>query len=997
MAAKRVRKNRNRKRQTRHAEPGRLLDVARECLDRGDGRAALDALRQARHADGASEALVALSFCASRQRARQLADKGLAKEADAMRARAAQHRAAIRTPSSLTAADLARFVRHLDDAEGVRTYASHLRSGGPPAPDVERALADRLVTGRSWESLEVLDPGHPLRRDAANVTPGLDAMDAGEWEQAARLLQGVPRRSPFAPWRWFCKAMVCFGAGDDRGLLRTIDRLPADFILAGTVAEWRRLCAAAGAPARAAARAGERSSAVRTALGTEGGEIAPLVETFRGAIRAGRTRDIERALIPLARALLPEDQEPLLARMELLQIVNLAGFRHRLPASVITDLPLRVLPPGRVPGLMARFDLLAQRILPDYWEPAAAVAYLDAGLRADFPRSRERAIARGRVFESLARTGHARVDPEFLPDEVYEALEELLDRPIEDPETLFADLMAASLAADPDHHEGHRFLLELLRGHRSAKRRLRSALQDMAARFPDDPDPWLELATLHYARNAYRQAEGALAEARKRAPHDERILDLQAVGFLKSADQSRKKGRFALAAEDLERAEALARPLLGLVLPVKRLLLNLVAGDGRADAVPGRVNLRLKHLPPASQLRALVVLLGDLRENRDIRNVPAGVEEVVAGLLATKLPLVIGELEPDEVVELLAPLPDALGLLFDEHRLALRLAPFWSALMPRVDGDRLLAVFDLLLDCEGGRAAVRTEIVRRLHGVTRSRRDPVLLFYLAVIRHQEGRGHSFRRIREVVEAAGPAECERLRTAAARLARHAHGRLRRALQDFDFEPPTDFPSRFEDELPPFPGAEPRYDDLDNPLDDETLREMMEMIEELDRRKREAGEEALGGGRPRRRGGRRSPRRDAGAGRGGGGDESGGGGGNAGDPSGRPEEEALPFEVLLDRILSPGDERGGARRQGALFDDADIASDLANVERRIDESRLRGMPPALIEEIAGAAQGRPALRDELGRLARECDAAGLRAGLSTEMRTLLFPGERRPDHG
>ena len=997
MAAKRVRKNRNRKRQTRHAEPGRLLDVARECLDRGDGRAALDALRQARHADGASDALVALSFCASRQRARQLADKGLAKEADAMRARAAQHRAAIRTPSSLTAADLARFVRHLDDAEGVRIYASHLRSGGPPAPDVERALADRLVTGRSWESLEVLDPGHPLRRDAARVTPGLDAMDAGEWEQAARLLQGVPRRSPFAPWRWFCKAMACFGAGDDRGLLRTIDRLPADFILAGTVAEWRRLCAAEGAPARAAARAGERSSAVRTALGTEGGEIAPLVETFRGAIRAGRTRDIERALIPLARALLPEDQEPLLARMELLQIVNLAGFRHRLPASVITDLPLRVLPPGRVPGLMARFDLLAQRILPDYWEPAAAVAYLDAGLRADFPRSRERALARGRVFESLARTGHARVDPEFLPDEIYEALEELLDRPIEDPETLFADLMAASLAADPDHHEGHRFLLELLRGHRSAKRRLRSALQDMAARFPDDPDPWLELATLHYSRNAYRQAEGALAEARERAPHDERILDLQAVGFLKSADQSRKKGRIALAAEDLERAEALARPLLGLVLPVKRLLLNLVAGDGRADAVPGRVNLRLKHLPPASQLRALVVLLGDLRENRDVRNVPAGVEEVVAGLLAAKLPLVIGELEPDEVVELLAPLPDALHLLFDEHRLAPHLAPFWPALMERVDGDRLLAVFDLLLDCEGGRAAVRAEIDRRLYGVTRSRRDPVLLFYLAVIRHQEGRGHSFRRIREVVEAADPAERERLRTAAARLARNAHGRLRRALQDFDFEPPTDFPSRFEDELPPFPGAEPLYDDLDDPLDDETLREMMEMIEELDRRQGGAGKGARGHDRPRRRGGRRSPRRGAGAGRGGGGDESGDGGGNAGDPSGRPEDEALPFEVLLDRILSPGDERDGARRQGALFDDADIASDLARVERRIDENRLRGMPPALIEEIAGAAQGRPALRDELGRIARECDAAGLRAGLSMETRTLLFPGGRRPDHG
>lgn len=1000
MAGKRVRKNRNRKRQARHAEPGRLLDVARECLDRGDGREALDALRQARHADGASDALVVLSFCASRQRARQLADRGMVKESAAMRSRAAQHRAAIRTPS-LSASDLARLVRHLDDTEGVRIYASHLRSGGPPAQDVERALADRLVVGRSWECLEILDPGHPLRRDAANVTPGLDAMDAGDWERAARLLQGVPRRSPFAPWRWFCKAMACFGAGDDRGLLRTIDRLPADFILAGTVAEWRRICTAEGAPARAAARAGERTSAMRTSLGTEGGEVPSLVETFRGAVRAGRTRDIERALVSLARALHPDD--PLLARMELLLLVNLAGLKHRLPASAITDLPLRVLPAERVPGLMARFDLIAQRLLPDHWDPAAAVAYL-ARLRADFPRSRERALARGRVLESLARTGYGKVDPEFLPVEMYDALEVLLDRPVEDPETLFADLMVASLAADPDHREGYLFLLEILRSGRGAKRRLRSILEDMTARFPDDPEPWLELATLHYSRNAYRRAEGALAEARERAPHDERILDLQAVGFLKSADQSRKKGRFALAARDLERAEALSRPLLGLMLAVKRLLLDLVAaGEAGAGAAPGRVNLRLKRLAPATQLRTLAVLIADLKENRDVRNVPAGVEEIVSGLLTTWAPLVIGRLEPDEVVELLAPLPDALRLLLDEHRVAPILSRYWPALLERVDGDRLLAVFDLLLDCEG-RAAVRTEIDRRLRGVGRSRRDPALLFYLAVIRLQEGRDHGFRRILEVVEASGPAERERLRAAAARLARHARGGLRRALQEFDFEPPDDHPPPSGDEMPPFPDIGPLSDELDDPLydfgaplDEKTLGEMLEMlelemIEELNRRLGKAGKGGRGDDRPRRRSGRRGPRGSAAAGY-----DRGDGGGGAGDPAGSREEDALPFGVLLEKVLSPDDERDGARRQGALFDDVDIASDLARVERRIDENRLRGMPPALVEELAGAAEDRPSLRDELGRLARECDAAGLRAGLSAEMRALLFPGEPPAGHG
>ena len=60
--------------------------------------------------------------------------------------------------------------------------------------------------------------------------------------EAASLLQGVPRRSPFAAWRLFCKAMVCFRAGDDDGLRRILDHLPdPTSSLARTVSDWRRL------------------------------------------------------------------------------------------------------------------------------------------------------------------------------------------------------------------------------------------------------------------------------------------------------------------------------------------------------------------------------------------------------------------------------------------------------------------------------------------------------------------------------------------------------------------------------------------------------------------------------------------------------------------------------------------------------------------------------------------------------------------------------------
>ena len=60
------------------------------------------------------------------------------------------------------------------------------------------------------------------------------------------MLPGVPRRSPFTGWRPFCRAMVCFGAGDDDGLRQLLGRLPEDFVLAGTVAD----CPSDPAPSR---------------------------------------------------------------------------------------------------------------------------------------------------------------------------------------------------------------------------------------------------------------------------------------------------------------------------------------------------------------------------------------------------------------------------------------------------------------------------------------------------------------------------------------------------------------------------------------------------------------------------------------------------------------------------------------------------------------------------------------------------------------------------
>ena len=898
--------------------PRRLLEQARELLAAGDGRKVLDLIRQVRDRDDSLAGLPLVSFCASMQRARQLAAKGMVKEAATMRARADGYRASMSLPA-LSEDEWAQYVRYLDGGDALAAYADHL-DRGTSLPRVERVLADRLVVQRFWAALDVFDETHPLRRDAAAVRSGLHAMDAGDWVQAANRLQGVPRRSPFAAWRLFCRAMVCFGAGDDDGLRRILDRLPDDFALARTVAEWRRLV---GRDAAGNGRPGASKE-------SEGGNrrVAALAGELKRALHNGSVRAAGTAIERLADALYPED--PARARIDLVEIAGLATLGDPLPGSAIQHLSRRLLPADRVIGVAARILLARQQIVPAAWNPVPAVALVDA-LPVEFPRAQDRALARACLLEALARTGRKAVDPELLPPEMAEDLRTLLGRPVEDPGLVFVELMFASLEADPDNRDGYLFLLDLLRGRTGGKPRLQRVLRDMAARFPDDSTPWLELATLHYSRNAYRQAEGALEEARRRAPHDDRLLDLQAVGFLKSADQSRRKGRFALAVRDLERAQDLGRRVIESVLPAKWLLLEVVSGDADTSATVAR---QLEGLPPGAQLRMLALLLRDLYDNNDVRNTTPEMADAVWRLLADGVSRA-GECTPDEIVQVLEPLPAELDLLYGDRHVAATFTRWWPALLERVDGERLPVVLDILMDCDR-QDEVRAAIERRLRGVRKARRDPLLLFYLAVIRYEEGSDHDARRFRDVLKKADAATRERLRAAAARLARHTEEPLQNALQTFDFEPLDVGPGPFG------PGPPPG------------LEAFLAALEE----------QFKAAGVPRAPAALMRPVPP-----------------DPGDPA---LVERFRLALTEEAAEAPPD----AAQQGMLFDRR-IYDELDRLDELIDDTRLRGEPRPLLRELAGNLRADEETRQELDRVARGCLTAGLRDRLTPELHALLFP--------
>ena len=370
------------------------------------------------------------------------------------------------------------------------------------------------------------------------------------------------------------------------------------------------------------------------------------------------------------------------------------------------------------------------------------------------------------------------------------------------------------------------------------------------------------------------------------------------------------------------------------VLPAKWLLLEIVSGDADTAAT---VAPHLEGLPPGAQLRMLALLLRDLYDNNHVRNVRPEMADAVRRLLAGKVSLA-GECAPDEIVRLLEPLPVELDLLYDDRRIAVSFARWWPALLERVDGERLPGVLDILMDC-GGQNEVRVEIERRLRGVGKPRRDPLLLFYLAVIRYEEGSDHDARRFRDVLKRADAATRERLRAAAARLARHTEEPLRHALQTFDFEPLDVGPG------PLGPGPPPG------------LEAFMAALEE---------QLQTAGPPPDRAGSTRLAPPD-------------------------PADPALVERFRRALTEDTADVPRDAGQQGMLFD-REIYDDLDRLDDLIDDNRLRGEPPVL-RELAGNLRAEPEARRELDRLARDCQTAGLRDRLTPELHALLFPHKGR----
>ena len=747
-------------------------------------------------------------FRAYLARAEQLMKNGQTREAEETAGQVNPH---VKDVSWLEETDLLYYVSLYPGAEAFDVYSRYVRYHGR-VPEAENRLASHLFGHRHWVYADRLDGTVPLKQDVGIVQESVSLMDAGAWEKALECLRPLPRKSPFAPVRLFCRAMAAFYSEKDSDAVRALSMIPDHFPLSGVKSQLKDILSTPrNSPQRQEAKS-------RLPMLWEGPvnlktDIRKLIQHLdRGDIRG-----IGKAMRQLAQSISPENPKHFCAM--LLRIAWWAVFTEKLSPDAYLKLASSLVSDKQAKGLHTRMMISAGASF------TYAGKYLKNYLETDFQDIAERNIAHSSVLIFLGRQiiSEGLLD-DITPSQVPDQYREVLGIESTEPDLYLIEMTAKALGLDPLNREGYALLATLPRASRKSRKTVEAAMLPMLKNFPDDPFPCLELASLYYENNAFRKAENILEEAMRRAPHDDRVIDKHAVSLLISSEKNINRKKFHLATPDIERAGTLESKNTAPYIAAKRMLLLLINPTTLETVLKpskkqlslfqnevnfsARLDQELSPLSPVTRIRMTSFLFLDL-ENRHFSQKKSILKYLLKQLKADLKQ--VKTLPSSDIVSLLSPLGKDYAAVFPCLNPAPLLLKHAKNLLSFIKTDDITTVYDVIM-ADATYAPIQKDIRKRLKHADKKKKI-ILKFYLATIRHLSGDSRSYDQfydvldeVNDVDEAAAGAVIDELRAAARRLSRHATGNLRHALSRFNFGPlPKDeiFPPFDDDDGFPFP--------------------------------------------------------------------------------------------------------------------------------------------------------------------------------------------------
>ena len=758
------------------------IEQGKAFLEKGKARDAIDSLKLAEKKNGDAASIRQLLYRAYLLRDAQLRSKGLIPEADAVKKLAF---GIMPTADQLTEADVLHYVSRASVAESLKLYLSFSKSHSPSAK-MDQHVAYRLMITDDWEPLSVLEISHPLRRDSASAKEAVSLMNQGNWEGALQVLKVIPRVSPFASIRLFCRAMVLFYQENDSEMIQILPLIPDDFPLAFCVESLKR--SAGGKDSSADFSLPHSQSCLWE--GTANPE--KMVSDILSCLKNKQLKQAAYNMSSFAKAIFPHS--PIFATQQVLETVAFSAHYikygyEQLQKMIKSQLPLH--------------DALLTIAKVDLYDPSgaqqSAEKYLSL-LEKEIPDLNYRNMVSGMVLIYAAKILHSE-KLGYQSINLHSSFNKMMGFSKDDKNTdkVVLDLVTRSIGLDPLNRKAYKLLVDIPRDSRPAKDAVEIALLKMSDLFQDDPFPCLELASLYYENNAFRKAERVLGEAAERAPHDNRVIDRRALSLVISACKNLQRKKRHLVLPDLEKAEGFNSKNIKSLIVEKKILFDLLADPGHVE----KINFNdFPQLSSFDQIRVMGLLIEEMNSHGK----PFTSNHVNSLTKKMKFEISrLSDLTPTDVIALLGPFPKECKQVLPQKNIALILLSNRSDIFGVLQDADLIPVFELLFhrDLLGFMASeLKTRLRKKNQALAAQMR-----FFLITLKYMTGEPHCSESYKDVIKMAdGPMKNE-LEALSIKLSRHASGHIKSSLEHFDF--------RYLEN--PFPGT--RFSGFDSDFDED----------------------------------------------------------------------------------------------------------------------------------------------------------------------------------
>ncbi len=781
-----------------------LINQGKQFIEAGKARDALLSLKLAIKKGAPTDDINPMLFKAYLLRESQLRQKGMNVEANSIHCQTADF---MPTYDKLSDNDLLAFMKGASIEESISAYNGYIRENSRSSA-IEQYLAGQFIIHRQWDMLDNLDENTLLKKDAALVFQAAELMHSGDWESALACLKPVLRTSPFAPVRMFCLAMVSFYNEDDSGMQRALSMIPKEFSLYRVVKKLKQ------------------NPAVLPCLWEGSVNTEKTVAEALEHLKKKRFKHTAGQLRTIAELIYPDDSD--LAIFHLLELVWRFTLNNTINSYEYVRLIERLLPENQSNLLSAKTEYF------EFDHPLMNTGLYLMHLDTEFPDLEHARIAHALILLHAVEKIHKENFFVLSLGDNFERMGQVLGITSHKSDEFPVEMTLKAIQLDPENRRGYELLATLPRYSGKTKNLVEKGLIQMLDYFPDDPFPCLELATIYYEKNAFRKAENILKEAMKRAPHDSRVVDRHVISLLISADNSIKRKKFHLASRDIEKADALSGKAT-LPLVVEKQILFQITEQGQLSLFDGKVvagagNIRsvidraVAHLSPFERISALSMLILDATGRFPEWNKKIFRELNKAFRHYAKS---IKDLSSAHIVSLLKPLSKKVRPLTRSRHVACVILERSKNILKYVDDVDIIPVLDILVDADLFKPAL-DEIKRRIKKAV-GRIKLLLEFYQVAIRHlTEGPFMDAKAFQSVLDKASKLDQESLRAAARRLAGHASGALKSALESFDFTMPVPSFGPTGDMASPYD----LFDDDEEYDEQDELEKFFEFLEEME---------------------------------------------------------------------------------------------------------------------------------------------------------------------